>query len=264
MAHPSFPWRLRISHEGLRSLKLERPGRRLRVDPIAPLEADDILVLTGCWPEQLDAAAALVRSGARPTVVAAPEVLAYLGGLGPLQAFPGPVSVDGLAIELEPYTPIPWLSAAEAPGKLLSAAVRPDRALLRLGRRARLPRAAPRAFQLTLPDGGRLVFLGTALHSGTPVDWFDKIRARWQGPQWLVAGVDLGEEAAAAALIPQMGAEQVILTDLVSEVRRAMGLKIGLLTPLSDTLVERGLAAQVLVSGAGLRYERAPQASGAV
>jgi hypothetical protein len=262
MALPSFPWRLRISHEGLRSLKLERPGRRLRVDPIAPIDADDILVLTGSWPEQLEAAAALVRSGARPAVVAAPEVLAYLASLGPVQAFPGPVSIDGLAIELQPYTPIPWMSPAEAPGKLISAAVRPDRALARLGRRARLPRAAPRAFQLTLPDGGRLVYLGTALHSGTPPDWFEKIRAEWRAPQWLVVGVDLGEEAAAAELIPQMNAEQVILTDLVSEVRRAMGLKIGLLTPLGDTLIERGLAAQVLVSGAGLRYERAPAGAG--
>ena len=257
MAVPGFPWRMRLSHEGLRSLKIERPGRQLRVDPVDPVAPDDILVLTGSWPEQLEAAAAQVRGGARPTVVASPEVLAYLAGLGPLQAFPGPVSVDGLALELRSYAPIPWLSPAEAPGKLMSAAVRPDRALGRLRARARLPRAAPLAFQLTLPDGGRLVFLGTALHGGTSPEWLAQVKASWGRPEWLVVGVDLGHEAAAARLIPQIGAEHVVLTDLVSEVRRKVGLKVGLLTPLCDTLIEAGVAAQVLVSGAGLRFERA-------
>ena len=40
-------WSLRIVHEGHAGLIIERPGRRLRFDPVGPLEHDDIVVLTG-------------------------------------------------------------------------------------------------------------------------------------------------------------------------------------------------------------------------
>jgi hypothetical protein len=251
-ARDAYPWRLRLVHEGLRALIFERPGRFVRVDPIGAIARDDIVVLTGAWPEQVEATAAAVRAGLRPTVIAAPELLAYLGGIGALDGFPGPVSLDGLAVELaeavEPRAGVATRAAA--------AALAPGRALLRLGRGARLPRSVPRCFRLTLPDGGALVYLNTALTAEAPAAWVDAMVARWGGAEWLLVGMEPEQEAAIEQLVPRFGAKHVILTDLVSEIRRGLRLPVGLLTPAADRLVSRGVPAQVFVSGAGLRYER--------
>ena len=76
-ASAPFPWRLRLEHEGQMSLRVERQGRWLRFDPSTPPDGDDIVVLTWCWPDHLEATAASVSAGKRPTVIA-----------------PGPVETD--------------------------------------------------------------------------------------------------------------------------------------------------------------------------
>ena len=73
-----FPWRLRLEHEGFSSLRVERRGRRVRFDPVESPDSDDIVVLTRCWPEHLDATAKAVQAGTRPTVVAAAAVIDWL------------------------------------------------------------------------------------------------------------------------------------------------------------------------------------------
>ena len=45
------------------------------------------------------------------------------------------------------------------------------------------------------------------------------------------------------------------MTDFLSDLRRNLGLPTELLTPVRDSMLARGLAADVFVSGAGLRYE---------
>ena len=45
-----FQWKLRLVHEGHAGVILERPGRRIRFDPVTPPEPDDIVVLTGADP----------------------------------------------------------------------------------------------------------------------------------------------------------------------------------------------------------------------
>ena len=45
-----FQWKLRLVHEGQAGVILERPGRRIRFDPVTPPEPDDIVVLTGADP----------------------------------------------------------------------------------------------------------------------------------------------------------------------------------------------------------------------
>ena len=70
-----FPWRLRIEHEGLVSLRMERRGRTLRFNPMNPPDPNDIVILTGTWPEHLEATAAMVGAGHCPTVIAPQAVL---------------------------------------------------------------------------------------------------------------------------------------------------------------------------------------------
>ena len=65
-----FPYRLRISHEGRAGIRLERPGRHIRINPVQPLRPGEISVLTWQWPEHLQATAEAVRGGLKPTVIA--------------------------------------------------------------------------------------------------------------------------------------------------------------------------------------------------
>ena len=84
-----FPWRLRIEHEGLLSLRMERKGRTIRFNPMHPPESTDIVILTGTWPEHLDATAAAVSAGNRPTVIAPQAVLDWLTTRGELSGHSG-------------------------------------------------------------------------------------------------------------------------------------------------------------------------------
>ena len=42
----SFPWRLRLFHEGFASIRAEWAGRTFRFDPVEPVEEEDQVVLT--------------------------------------------------------------------------------------------------------------------------------------------------------------------------------------------------------------------------
>ena len=133
--------------------------------------------------------------------------------------------------------------------------LRPDRAALRLLRRRGYPKAEPSVFQLTLPDGSRLAYLGLALHDGTPADWLEQAVTDWGQSEWLVVGVDYGHGESVLRYLGRFGARHVLFTDLICELRQALGLPIELLTPFRDRAVANGLEADVFVSGAGLRYE---------
>lgn len=250
-----FPWRLRLEHEGLASIRLERRGRRVRFDPVAPPDADDIVVLTRTWPEHLDATARAVADGRRPTVVAEPEVLSWLARKGELDAHRTPVTLDGVQIETLAYTPIPYAAGAEALRKVKSAVLRPDRALRRVAKRARLPRAEPVVVQLTFPDGGRLLHLNLALHDGTPERWLDEAAERFGGADWIVAGIDYGHDEAMLQRIRRFGDGKVMFTDLINETRQQVGLPINLLTPACDRAITQGVEAYLFVGGAGMRFE---------
>lgn len=251
-----FPWSLRLLHEGMLSLRIERKGRRLRFDPQSPPESGDITILTGGWPEQIEATAEAARAGARPSVVTSAEVGTWLKDQGEIEELSSRTLIDDLMIESEPYTPISYATPKETLHKASSALRRPDRALRRLLRRARGPlQAAPHICHITFPDGRRLLHLHLALHSSTPGPWLDRVVERWAGADWLVVGVDHGEEAAVLDLLPRLAARKVLVTDLVSEVRRGLGLPTGLLTPMVDTARDRGIDAYIVVSGASMRFE---------
>ena len=250
-----FPWTLRLVHEGMLSLRVERKGRRLRFDPLLPVEAGDISILTGAWPEQVDAARAAAAAGQRPTLVAPAALSAHVAQAGPVDDLGPRALIDELTIESEPYTPIPYATPREALFKARSALLRPDRAAARLLRRARSPRTPPQVTHITFPDGRRLLHLHLALHSGTPADWLDRATARWSGADWLIAGVDHGEDEAVLGHLGRFSPKKVLLTDLTSEVRRSLGLPTHLLTPTVDTARDRGLDAYIVVSGASMRFE---------
>jgi hypothetical protein len=250
-----FPWRLRLEHEGFASVRVERKGRTLRFDPVVPPDGDDIVVLTRAWPEHLDATAQAIAAGVRPTVVAEPEVLSWLSRKGELDGHRAPVTLDGLSIETLAYTPIPYAEGAEALRKVRSALVRPDRAVRRLARRVRQPKAEPVVVQVTLPDGGRLLHLNLALHGGMPDAWLDEAAARFGGADWIVVGIDYGHDDAVLQRIQRFGDGRIMFTDLLNDSRQAVGMPINLLTPACDRAITQGVDAHLFVGGAGMRFE---------
>lgn len=250
-----FPWRLRLEHEGFASVRVERRGRLVRFDPVEPPAADDIVVITRAWPEHLDATVQAIEAGVRPTVVAEPEVLSWLARRGDLDGHRAPVTLDGVSIETLAYTPIPYAEGAEALRKVRSALVRPGRAVRRLARRARLPKAEPVVVQLTLPDGGRLLHLNLSLHGGTPETWLSEAAARFGGADWIMAGIDHGHDDEMLQRIQRFGEGRVMFTDLLHDSRQAVGLPINLLTPACDRAITQGVDAHLFVGGAGMRFE---------
>lgn len=86
----SFPWELRLEHEGYASIRLERAGRSFRFDPVTPSEVwaalgetpaalpiadDDVVVLSFAEHERLVATAHALRDGRRPMVIAPTGIL---------------------------------------------------------------------------------------------------------------------------------------------------------------------------------------------
>ena len=257
LSGPDYPWRLRIAHEGQMSLRLDRRGRCVRVNPKDAPGAEDIVILTGVWPEHLDGTRAAVADGRCPTVLAPAPVLEWLGRSGALSpdSHSQGLQIDGIGLELRPYVPIPYATPREALYKVQSAVRRPDRAARRLLRRRGYPKAEPSVFQLTLADGSRLAYLGLSLHEGTPAEWLEQVVTDWGQSKWLVVGVDHGHGDAVLRSLGRFGARHILFTDLICELRQSLGLPTELLTPFRDRAVANGLEADVFVSGAGLRYE---------
>ncbi|RME24025.1 MAG: hypothetical protein D6798_12250 [Deltaproteobacteria bacterium] len=252
--------RLRIVHEGLLSLRLERPGRTIRFNPRHPPDDDDIVVLDWNWSEHLRATEQAVASGRRFDAVAPEPVRRWLTDLGLAagRVHPSGAVIDGVMVEQQPYQPIPWATPIEGVRKFRSALVRPGRAVRRLASHRGLPRCEPQVTALGFADGARLLHANLSLHRGTPDDWLAALARQRGGADWLLVGCDFEEDAAVAARVPRLSAATIVVVDLVNEVRRSIGMPTGLLTPLVDRLRRDGLDAHLLAAHTSMRFEERP------
>lgn len=266
----SFPWELRLEHEGYASIRLERAGRSFRFDPVTPSEVwaalgetpaalpiadDDVVVLSFAEHERLVATAHALRDGRRPMVIAPTGILEWLGQFGDVEGNSGPSTVDGVRVELLEYEPIAYAEGMEIAYKALSLVTDPRRSARRLMNRVRLPRCKPVTVGLTLPSGKRLVHLNTALHQGASEAWMSEAIARYGGADWLIVGMDHGYEAAFMDRVERFTPKRLLVTDLVSDVRRSMGMPTTVLTPYVDELTERGQDVYVFASRSSFRFE---------
>ena len=239
-----FPYRLRMVHEGLAGLRLETAARVLRVDPASPVAPQEAVILTSSDPERVRHARGLGAD--TPLIAPAP----LLERLSPADGRQAPTMLDGLQLELVPYTPCAdWLSRVQ--GSL----TRPDRAAARLLARARVPRCPPHVLLLTLGSGERLVHLNLSLHSETPADWLAALQERVRGAEWLLLGVPYGEGEAVLRHLKGFEARHVLFVDLAAETRRHLGRPTELLTPTADQAISQGIDGHVFVSQASYRFE---------
>lgn len=250
-----FPWRLRLKHLGHAAISVERPRRHLVFDPVEAPTAGELIVLTGEESDRLLGATAAVEAGTTPEIVASQKLIHWLGERGELIGQLPPIQVDGLAFDVVPYTPIPYATPAEAVRKAWSGLRHPDRAARRIKRKLARPGSQPLVVQITLPDGGRLVHLGCALSSFLPEDERRRLVQRFVGADWIIVGCDYGEQDAVLAALPAFEARVVLVTDLINQGRRSLGMPTELLTPLVDQLCEQGIQAHAFSWGASYRFE---------
>ena len=72
---------------------------------------------------------------------------------------------------------------------------------------------------------------------------------------WLIVGANFGEQAVVEAHVPAFEAGVVLVTDLLNEARRELGMPTELLTPLVDRLCLAGVQAHPFSKGASYRFE---------
>lgn len=244
-------YRLRIEHGDRAELRMTHHGRPLVFDPVEAPPADAVVVITG--PDRVRGIAEVVRAGAAPTVVASEEVLAWLRGIGPIA---GDSVADGGDFPGVTITSMPYdAPAVTAARPSLRGVLRPTAALRALREKASVPGGAPRVWMLTLADGGRLVHLDVALHSGTSQAWVDTAVAAFGGAEWLLLGCAFGEGVGVERHVAAFGARRVLLAELVNGDRAALGLPTELVTPLRDRVLAAGIEAHVFATQTSYRFE---------
>ncbi|MEL6345445.1 MAG: hypothetical protein AAFV53_20220 [Myxococcota bacterium] len=247
----AYPYRLRLEHEGWAGLKLDRPGRRIRIDPALPVESDDIVILTAPYPERLRE---IRKAAVTPDIVASADLLTALNGVVTHKPHPGSTALDGVTIELFPYAPPP-ITATDLLSKAQGAFTRPVRTLTRVLDRIREPEAEPQILFLTFPDESRLVHLNLSLHQDTDEPWLRAVQQRSAGAEWLLVDVPYGESDAVLKHLAGFDVQRIIFTDFTAEIRRELGRPPQLLTPTVDQAVAQGMEGYVCVSQASFRFE---------
>ncbi len=248
-----FPWRLRLFHEGFASIRAEWAGRTFRFDPVQAPEEEDQVVLTWHQPEHTQGVLSGLKGGTRVRVLAAAGLHPWLQENGePQLSAPGGYVDKEVLVEAMAYVP---RQVSEGLAKASAALLNPTQAARQLLHRARQPESEPQVIQLTFPDGGRLLHLGCALHRGTDAEWLRRAQEHFGGADWIIVGMEPGEEDAVSEMITAFEGKFVHITDLVNEKRAELGLPTNILTLPVDALRDAGVEAFPFVSGAGYRYE---------
>ncbi len=227
-----FQWNLRLTHEGYAGIVMERDGRRIRFDPVGPLNPDDIVVLTGADPFAPE------RVIGFPTVIRA-------NGQGEVKT-----EIDGVQFEGVPYRP----AGRENPFIRMGSVIRQPNDAARRWLARRRPDVAT-IWRLTFPGGEQLVHLGLSIHQDTDVGWAADIVTRFGGPRWLISGVPYGHDDSIYARLPAMGAQHVMVADLEGDLRRQAGRPAAVVTPLADRLESLGQPVIVFVPASSVRFE---------
>ena len=248
-----LPWKLRLEHFGFSHLCMEWAGRTIHFNPISTVNNGDIAVLLWNWPEQLDGVVQSLQEGIEFSVVAPQEILDWLQQFGTVN---GACSFSelGLQIVLESYIPIPPMTVREGFRKIRSSVRNPLRAVHRLRQKDKLPTCEPQIAWVRFPSGVLFGHLHLSLHSGTPQGWRDGLQEKIKDSTWILVGCDYEECDAFIEHLCSLSPKQVLLTDLIGDYRRKMGLPTKLLTPIADKAILKNLDVQVFATKVGYRF----------
>lgn len=249
-------WQLRLEHLGFSHIRMDWTSGTVHFNPITSVDSDDVCVVLGGWPEQI--AGMLEHLSSRVFChVVAPQVLNdWLVEQGwPQEKLHTRWEQDGLLIDLEAYTPIPWMTVKEALRKGISTLRNPVAPLLRLRAHLANPIVKPHMAWITFPSGKQLAHLNCVFHQRQEPNWLNHVIQRASESTWVLVGADYEEYEACFQSMSRIQSEHVLLTDLVGDYRRQAGLPSALLTPLADRITATGRLVQLFPTQVTHRFD---------
>lgn len=249
------PWEIRMEHFGYSHIVLEWRGRPIHFNPLDLVEENSIVVILGSWAEQLQGVQKMITQKIPCTVVSSSHVLSWLSQFGAVDGTTS-LDLDGLQIELEEYQPIPTVTPFELVRKVGASIRHPFRMGKRLQKKKRLPPFAPQIAWLDFPSGVRFAHLNLCLHQNITLNFLEKIKKKSQKATWIVVGCDYEETESFLKLIEGFSHSHILLSDLIGDYRRQLGLSTRLLTPIADRAIAKGLNIQVFTSKVGYRFDK--------
>ena len=249
-------WQLRLEHCGFSHVRMDWVNGTVHFSPIRAVGGDDVVVLLGGWPEQLSGVLEHLENKRYCHVVAPRVLLDWLKEQGwPLEKLHDRWELDGFIVELETYSPIPWLTLGEAVRKGLSSFRNPIAPLVRLRAHLQSPVVKPQMAWVTFPSGKQLAHLNCSIHKRQSSAWLNSLVERASQQTWVLVGADYEEYETCFEAMSQIQAEHVLLTDLVGDYRRQAGLPSSLLTPLADRVTATGRLVQLFPTQVTHRFD---------
>lgn len=249
-----YPWRLKLVHEGFRCIRVERPGRFLSFEPEEAFH--EVGLFLGGDEERLRGLHATANNGGGEVLL--PEFLQkQLGEMGGIEMHAYPTELDGIKFDSMTYQPQMQPDRESGVLRMRQAMRNPRKTARRLMEGGEESRTVGQAsiLQLTFPDGGRLLHLDLSLHNDVDLKWLAEAQSKFDGADWVICGVEFGQDAAVLEHLSGFNAEIHMIADLVNEERVQRGLPTNLLTPTVDALVDQGLKAYPFPPKSSFRFE---------
>lgn len=249
-----YPWRLKLVHEGHRFIRVERRGRFFAFEPNQAFH--EVGVILGSSEERLRGVKATSANGVGEIVVSdgLQDTVSQMTGMA---VHTCPAEVDGCKFEAMSYVPHSQPDRKTGVLRMRRAFKSPQKAAKRILDGGSVPEGVEESaiVQMTLPDGGRLLHLDLCLHEEISLEWIKEAQTRFKGADWLICGVEYGQDQAVLEHLEGFEGGINLITDLVNEERSDQGLAFNILTPTVDELVDKGLTAYPFPPLSSFRFE---------
>ena len=234
----NISWKLRIEHQGYCHLWLSWPQGNIHFDPVQNIETDDLVILLAPTPERICDTAKAISAGKKPVVVAAQEIIDWLRSFGDFQGYADTGTYQGITVSLTPYEPFPAWIWPESLERIRAGIRHPRSAIKKLLSKRSMPNSMPRVAQLTFPSGAKLVHANLSFHRLQQKNWLASYTDRCGPIDWLIAGLDYKQVDAFTQNLSFFDSPLILVTDLLSDSRKEVGLPTQWLTPVVDSLLD--------------------------
>ena len=230
-------WKLRIEHKGFSHICMHWIHGFIHIDPSRETKEHCIILLLAPTPQRIVATAEMIQKGKKIVVVAAQEIIDWLSKFGSFEGYVDEYSQNGLHIALTPYEEFPAWRWPESLERLRAAIQSPIPVLKRVISKWKLPKSMPRVAKITFPSGATLVHLNLALHKDQDPNWIQAFATQCGEVNWILAGMDHHQSKAFSQNLSFFKSPLILVTDLLNDTRKAIGLPTQWLTPTVDELL---------------------------
>ena len=179
-----------------------------------------------------------IASGKKLVVIAAQEILDWLHSFGSFEGHADRYEKNGLCIQLTPYEAFPPWIFPETLERFRVLFRHPRTSLLRLFRQSKTPNSMPRVAEVIFPSGAKLVHLNLSLHRKQQESWLQAYTKKCGSINWMITGIDYNQTETFIQNLSFFNSPLILVTDLLSDSRKSLGLPTQWLTPIVDRLLD--------------------------